>query len=79
VLTVAAVTARHRPFPAPKVPEVFLVFWVIKLLTTGIGETASDFLGTWNLVAAGVIGVGASSPHCGGRPAPRRTTRCATG
>jgi len=43
---------------AAKVPEVFLVFWVVKLLTTGIGETASDFLGTWNLVAAGVIGVG---------------------
>ena len=38
-------------------PEVFVVFWVLKLLTTGIGETGSDFLGTWNLVAAGVIGV----------------------
>jgi uncharacterized membrane-anchored protein len=47
-----------RSFAAPKVPEVFLVFWVLKLLTTGIGETGSDFLGTWNLVAAGVIGVG---------------------
>jgi uncharacterized membrane-anchored protein len=47
-----------RRFPAPKVPEVFVVFWVIKLLTTGIGETASDFLGTWNIAAAGVIGVG---------------------
>ncbi len=51
-------TRRNRIFVAPKVPEVFLVFWVIKLLTTGIGETASDFMGTWNLVAAGVIGVG---------------------
>ena len=50
-------TAR-RTFLAPKVPEVFLVFWVVKLLTTGIGETASDFLGTWNVAAAGVIGVG---------------------
>jgi uncharacterized membrane-anchored protein len=40
------------------VPEVFVVFWAIKLLTTGIGETGSDFLGTWNLVAAGVIGIG---------------------
>lgn len=37
---------------------MFVVFWAIKLLTTGIGETGSDFLGTWNLVAAGVIGVG---------------------
>ncbi len=52
------VTAPNRSFLAPKVPEVFVVFWVIKLLTTGIGETASDFMGTWNLVAAGVIGVG---------------------
>jgi uncharacterized membrane-anchored protein len=42
----------------PKVPEVFVLFWVIKLLTTGIGETGSDFLGTWNVAAAGVIGVG---------------------
>ena len=41
-----------------KVPEVFLVFWVVKLLTTGIGETASDFLGTWSVPVAGVVGVG---------------------
>jgi uncharacterized membrane-anchored protein len=51
-------TSPTRVFPAPKVPEVFVVFWVVKLLTTGIGETASDFLGTWNVAAAGVIGVG---------------------
>src|SRR5689334_172746 len=49
---------RNRVFVAPKVPEVFVVFWVIKLLTTGIGETAADFLGTWSIPAAGVIGVG---------------------
>ncbi|MFT4264131.1 MAG: hypothetical protein QM572_12165 [Nocardioides sp.] len=47
-----------RIFSSPKVPEVFLVFWVIKLLTTGIGETAADFLGTWNIAAAAVIGIG---------------------
>jgi len=47
------VTARAR-----KVPEVFVIFWVIKLLTTGIGETASDFMGTHSLVAAGIVGVG---------------------
>jgi uncharacterized membrane-anchored protein len=51
-------TARNRHYLLPKVPEVFVVFWVIKLLTTGIGETASDFLGTWNLAVAGVVGVG---------------------
>lgn len=47
-----------RVFFAPKVPEVFAVFWIVKLLTTGIGETASDFLGTESIVLAGVIGVG---------------------
>jgi uncharacterized membrane-anchored protein len=34
------------------------MFWVAKLLTTGIGETGSDFLGTVNLALAGVIGLG---------------------
>ncbi|MGH7204017.1 MAG: COG4705 family protein [Nitrosotalea sp.] len=27
-----------------KVPELTIFFWIIKLLTTGMGETASDFL-----------------------------------
>jgi len=43
----------NEPLPAPaprklgslsKVPEVTTLFWVIKILTTGMGETASDFL-----------------------------------
>ena len=29
-----------------KVPEVSLLFWIIKILTTGMGETTSDFLVT---------------------------------
>ncbi len=29
-----------------KVPEVTLYFWIIKILCTTVGETASDFLGT---------------------------------
>jgi uncharacterized membrane-anchored protein len=29
---------------ASKVPEVTLIFWIIKVLTTGMGETTSDFL-----------------------------------
>lgn len=29
---------------ARKVPEVTIYFWIIKLLTTGMGETTSDFL-----------------------------------
>ncbi len=34
---------------------MFLLFWVVKLLTTGIGETGADFLGTLSipLAAAG--------------------------
>ncbi|MGH2903786.1 MAG: hypothetical protein ACRDK7_09415 [Solirubrobacteraceae bacterium] len=28
-----------------KVPEITLIFWVLKLLTTGMGEAMSDFLG----------------------------------
>lgn len=47
-----------RVYQSPKVPEVFVMFWVVKLLTTGIGETASDFLGTWSVPVAGVVGVG---------------------
>ncbi|MFI5693904.1 hypothetical protein ACIA58_18810 [Kribbella sp. NPDC051586] len=47
-----------RVFAAPKVPAVFLMFWVVKLLTTGIGETASDYLGSVSIPLAAVIGVG---------------------
>jgi uncharacterized membrane-anchored protein len=28
-----------------KVPEVTIYFWVIKILCTTVGETASDYLG----------------------------------
>ena len=34
-------TVRHA---LSKVPEVTVLFWTIKVLTTGMGETASDFL-----------------------------------
>ncbi|WP_055590656.1 COG4705 family protein [Peterkaempfera griseoplana] len=30
--------------PLSKVPEVTVYFWIVKVLTTGMGETASDFL-----------------------------------
>ena len=43
---------------ASKVPAIGLLFWVIKLLTTGMGEATSDFLGNTNLILAGVVGVG---------------------
>lgn len=34
------------------------MFWVIKILTIGMGEAASDYLGNTNLALVGVVGVG---------------------
>ena len=45
-------------YTAAKVPEITAVFWVLKILTTGMGEAASDYLGNTALVLGGVIGVG---------------------
>jgi uncharacterized membrane-anchored protein len=42
---------------APKVPEITALFWVIKVLTTGMGESASDFLGQQSVPLAAAIGV----------------------
>ena len=42
---------------AAKVPEITVLFWVIKVLTTGMGEAASDYLGGVNLVLAGALGI----------------------
>jgi uncharacterized membrane-anchored protein len=51
-----AAAATREPLKA-KVPEIGLIFWAIKLLTTGIGETTSDFLGQTDVAMAGVVGV----------------------
>jgi uncharacterized membrane-anchored protein len=40
-----------------KVPEITVIFWVLKLLTTGMGEAMSDFLGQKSVPLAGVVGV----------------------
>ena len=45
-----------RVFTGPKVPEITAVFWVIKILTTGMGEAASDWLALTSLVLAAVVG-----------------------
>ncbi|GAA3555888.1 membrane protein [Microlunatus spumicola] len=42
---------------AAKVPAITVLFWVVKTLTTGMGEALSDFLASTNLVAAIAIGV----------------------
>jgi uncharacterized membrane-anchored protein len=51
-----------RIFPAPiaaKVPEVILLFWVVKILTTAGGEAASDYLRTYGNLRGGAAEVGA--------------------
>jgi uncharacterized membrane-anchored protein len=50
-----------RLFPAPaasKVPEILLVFWVAKILTTAGGEATSDYLRTYGNVKGGAVEVG---------------------
>jgi uncharacterized membrane-anchored protein len=47
----------RRVFTGAKVPAIGLLFWVIKLLTTGIGESTSDFLGQTSVPLAGAVGV----------------------
>src|SRR6201986_2255677 len=42
---------------ATKVPEITVMFWIIKVLTTGMGEAMSDFLGQKSVPVAGAIGV----------------------
>jgi uncharacterized membrane-anchored protein len=53
-----ATRASVRPLWS-KVPQVTVVFWVIKILTTGMGETTSDFLAHTvdPVVAVGVVGL----------------------
>jgi uncharacterized membrane-anchored protein len=45
-------------FLTTKVPEITLMFWVLKLLTTGMGEAMSDFMGDHNVPIAGLVGIG---------------------
>jgi uncharacterized membrane-anchored protein len=42
---------------APKVPEITVLFWVVKILTTGMGEAMSDFMGQHSVPIAGAVGV----------------------
>ena len=49
---------RFLPAPvAAKVPEVILLFWVVKILTTAGGEATSDYLKTYGNFAGGGIEV----------------------
>ncbi|HEY1540380.1 MAG TPA: hypothetical protein VGF63_13335 [Solirubrobacteraceae bacterium] len=52
-------TRRGRGLPplAAKVPEITVLFWIVKVLTTGMGEAMSDFLGQNSVPLAGFVGV----------------------
>ncbi|MCL2465044.1 MAG: hypothetical protein FWF28_08265 [Micrococcales bacterium] len=47
--------SRHAP-TAAKVPAITALFWVVKVLTTGMGEAAADYLAGVSFVLAGVLG-----------------------
>jgi uncharacterized membrane-anchored protein len=50
-----------RVFPQPvaaKVPEIIVLFWVIKILTTAGGEATSDYLKTYGNIVGGGTEVG---------------------
>jgi uncharacterized membrane-anchored protein len=53
--TASSPRARH-PL-AVKVPEIALIFWVLKLLTTGMGEAMSDFMGQHSVPIAAAVGI----------------------
>jgi len=49
---------REQPLAA-KVPEITVLFWLVKVLTTGMGEATSDYLASVSIAlaaAAGLIG-----------------------
>ena len=51
----------RRFFPDPlaaKVPEITVMFWVVKLLTTAAGEAVSDYLGLGNVLVGAVVELG---------------------
>ena len=63
----------RQPFAA-KVPEITLLFWLIKVLTTGMGEAMSDFLANTNIVLAIVVGLGGMVALLGWQLRTRRYT-----
>src|SRR5205823_11161612 len=44
---------------AVKVPEITAIFWLIKILTTGMGEAASDFMLKISAARGGEVGTAA--------------------
>ncbi len=57
-MTPPSASRRERLEPLlVKVPEITLIFWVLKLLTTGMGEAMSDFLGQQSVPLAAAVGL----------------------
>lgn len=57
------VSTRWREPLGVKVPQIAVLFWVLKVLTTAMGEAASDFLVSVNIALAafvGAVGFGAA-------------------
>ena len=49
--------SRHQVLPTlSKVPRITAWFWLIKILTTGMGEAFSDYLGHASIALAGGVG-----------------------
>ncbi len=49
---------RTDRYAAAKVPaQITAIFWILKLLTTGMGEAMSDFMGQHSVPIAGAVGI----------------------
>src|ERR1700735_705697 len=46
-----------KRFMATKVPQIAGAFWVLKLLTTGMGEAMSDAMGQQSVPIAAAVGI----------------------
>jgi len=57
VTTTDTAPTRSSAGLAAKVPAITVLFWVIKTLTTGMGEALSDYLANTDLVLAVAVGV----------------------
>ena len=56
--TARSETTTDRALPRlAKVPEITAFFWVLKVLTTGMGEAISDYLGHVSIVLAAAVGL----------------------
>jgi uncharacterized membrane-anchored protein len=57
-MTTTDTTPADRIRPAlTKVPEIAAIFWILKLLTTGMGEAMSDALGQQSVPIAAAVGI----------------------